>query len=95
MTDNWLPIGSVVLLEEGNKLLMIYGRAQKQTNADTLWDYIGCPFPEGNIGPDYTFLFNKDQIERVFFIGYQTIEEFELVERLEKELADNQDNQGK
>lgn len=88
MTDKWLPIGSVVLLEDGNRLLMIYGRAQRQVDADSkndvMWDYVGCMFPEGNIDPDHSYLFNKEQIDSVYFIGYQPAEEYELSKQLDE-----------
>ena len=33
----YLPIGSVVLLKEGKKKLMIYGRKQMQTSNGQMW----------------------------------------------------------
>ena len=49
---NYLPIGSVVLLNEGNKKLMIYGRRQLDSSRK-LFDYIACLYPEGNISDDF------------------------------------------
>lgn len=78
-----LPIGSVVLLKESNKRIMIYGRFQKQANEEgTLWDYVGCLYPEGNISPEASILFNHEQIEMVYFIGFQDQEEFEYKNHL-------------
>ena len=37
----YLPIGSVVLLKNANKRLMIYGRLQKAEDSDSVRDYIG------------------------------------------------------
>ena len=45
-----LPIGSVVLLNEGTKKLMIYGVMQSDTE-NNQYDYVGVLYPEGNIGP--------------------------------------------
>lgn len=72
---DYLPLGSVVLLKNGRKKLMIYGR--KQTNAQTAeqFDYVGCLYPEGNISKKFTFLFNQADIEKVFFNGYTDEEE--------------------
>ncbi len=70
-----LPIGSVVLLEGGKKKLMIYGRKQLQKGTATVWDYIGCIYPEGNINEDFTFLFNHKNIKEVYFDGYRNEEE--------------------
>ena len=46
------------------------------------WDYIGCLYPEGNISEEYMYLFNHDQIDKVFFMGYQDEDEFEFLKKL-------------
>lgn len=84
MTKKWLPLGSVVVLKGGNKQLMIYGRVQKEVKGDKLWDYVACLFPEGNLGPEQSYIFDKDQIERVFFLGYQSLEEIDYTESLDE-----------
>lgn len=73
--DKYLPLGSVVLLKGGKKRVLIYGRKQIQVGTEVEWDYISCLFPEGNINEEYTYLFNHDQIERVYFLGLQDDEE--------------------
>jgi hypothetical protein len=78
MKNKYLPIGSVVLLNGGSKRIMIYGRQQKELNSDKVWDYIACLYPEGNLNEEYMYLFNHDQIEKVFFIGFQDEEELEF-----------------
>ena len=45
-------------------------------------DYLACPYPEGFLGEDFAYLFNHEQIERVFFIGFQDGEELAFNERL-------------
>ena len=43
-----LPIGSVVLLKNSTKKLMIMGFAQVAAeNQEKVYDYVGCVFPEG------------------------------------------------
>ena len=78
-----LPIGSVVVLKEGEKRLMIFGILQ--TNAEDLneeYDYIGVPYPEGNLGEDYQYLFNHKDIDKIFFRGYEDEERAAFVEKL-------------
>ena len=61
---------------------MIYGRKQLQVEKQiekTEWDYIGCLYPEGNISEEYMYLFNHEQIDKVFFMGYQDEEEYEFL----------------
>ena len=71
----YLPIGSVVLLHNGTKKIMIYGRKQLSQNDNQEYDYVACLFPEGNINEDYTFLFNQENIREVVFRGYENEEE--------------------
>jgi hypothetical protein len=77
-----LPIGSVVMLKESNKHVMIYGRLQREIDGERVWDYIACLFPEGNINPDHSFLFDHSQIESIYFIGCQDEEENRFVQYL-------------
>ncbi|MCL2048447.1 MAG: DUF4176 domain-containing protein [Defluviitaleaceae bacterium] len=44
---------------------------QPTAEGDVLWDYVGCLYPEGNMGVDQTYLFNGSQIEQVFSLGFQ------------------------
>ena len=76
MVRNLLPIGSVVLLEEGEKRLMICGRIQVQAGSDKIYDYSACLYPEGIMDPQEMYFFDNDAIEQVFFIGFQDPEEF-------------------
>ena len=78
-----LPIGTVVMLKESTKRVMIYGRLQRETDGERVWDYIGCLFPEGNINPDHSFLFDNGQIESVFFVGCQDEEEMRFQQYLQ------------
>lgn len=77
-----LPIGSVVLLEDGEKKLMIYGRLQQQEGTDVAWDYIGCLYPEGNINKDFTYLFNHNNVKEIYFKGYRNEEEIEFQKKI-------------
>lgn len=75
MYQNLLPLGSVVLLKEGNKRVMICSRVQTRAGEDKIYDYAACYYPEGIISSDGLFFFNHDAIEQVFFIGFQDEEE--------------------
>ena len=67
----YLPIGSVVLLKDSKKRIMIVGVKQKQVDSEKVWDYSACLYPEGILNPDKLFLFDSEQIERLYFIGFQ------------------------
>lgn len=68
-----LPLGSVVLLDEATKSLIIVGTRQID-NEDNEYDYIACPFPEGYIDDETFFLFDHEDISEVKFIGFVNAE---------------------
>ncbi len=77
----YLPIGSIVLLNNGTKKVMIYGR--RQMNAEKkIFDYVACLYPEGNINEEYNFLFNNEDIAEVIFKGFTDDEEKEFINML-------------
>ena len=52
-----LPIGSVVLLKNGTKRLMIAGIKQMDTEDTTKeYDYYGVMYPEGHVGENFQYL---------------------------------------
>lgn len=75
--ENFLPIGTVVSLKGGTKKLMIFGILQRIENGDgniLEYDYIGVPYPEGNMGTEFQYMFNHSQIEHIYFEGFNNIE---------------------
>lgn len=80
--NDLLPIGSVVLLEGGEKRLMIYGVKQSEQNTQEEYDYIGVVYPEGNMGEGTQFLFNHEQIKEVFFKGFEDDERTVFIDKL-------------
>lgn len=82
---NYLPIGSVVLLKNGTKKIMIYGRKQTMAETGETFDYVACFYPEGNISPEYTFLFNHSDIEDVVFTGFSDEDEYKFIETIATE----------
>lgn len=65
----YLPIGTVILLKEGKKKLMVIGFAAATENAGEVYDYVGCLYPEGVISSEETLAFNHDQIESIYRMG--------------------------
>lgn len=73
--DKYLPIGTVVLLKDAKKRIMITGFAVKvNDSSNKIFDYIGCLYPEGVISLTRALLFNHEQIDKVFFVGYNDSE---------------------
>lgn len=84
-----LPIGSIVLLKEGKKKLMIFGIKQMDSEVKEEYDYIGVLYPEGNIGVEGQYLFNHESIEQVFFKGYEDDERKLFIDALDQYYTDN------
>ncbi|MFR6171121.1 MAG: DUF4176 domain-containing protein [Blautia sp.] len=84
-----LPIGSVVLLKNGKKRVMIFGIKQTDNSTGKEYDYISVLYPEGNMGEAGQFLFNHSDIEKVFFQGYKDTEREEFIEKLEEYYSKN------
>lgn len=85
MIKDLLPIGSVVMLRNAKKPLMIFGIKQLATEKpDEEFDYIGVLYPEGNMGAQFQYLFNHEDIVDVLFIGYETEERKQFLNELSK-----------
>lgn len=83
MKEKFLPIGTVVLLKGGKKRAMITGFCSvAQENQDKIYDYSGCVYPEGYLSSNQVCLFDHDQIEKIFFVGFEDDEEKSFKEKL-------------
>jgi hypothetical protein len=83
MKEKYLPIGTVVLLKGGKKRAMITGFCSvAQENQDKIYDYSGCVYPEGYLSSNQVCLFDHDQIEKIFFVGFEDEEEKSFKEKL-------------
>lgn len=78
-----LPVGSIVLLKDGEKKLMVSGIKQMDAGGDGKeYDYLGVLYPEGHIGEQFQYLFNHDDINEVVFRGYEDEERTEFLAKL-------------
>lgn len=67
----YLPLGSVVLIKNAKKRIMIIGFAiRSEETPGKVWDYIGCLYPEGVQSPDKNLVFNHEDIGTVYSLGY-------------------------
>ena len=79
-----LPIGSIVLLKNAKKRVMVCGRVQHSLETQKCYDYAGCVYPEGLIDSRNMILFNNDDITKLFFIGFQDGEELRFRQAITK-----------
>lgn len=89
MLEKYLPIGTVLKLKFGNKKLMINGYACKDLNSgDKIFDYSGCVYPEGVLSFDRAIVFDHEQIEKIFFVGYVDEDEKSFMTKLRDGVAE-------
>lgn len=82
MFTGLLPIGSVVIVGDSTKKVMIIGVCQKSTDG-RIFDYSGVVYPEGFLDPQKMFLFNNDQITQIAALGYQDAEQLAFKEKVD------------
>ncbi len=88
--ESLLPIGSIVLLKDGEKKLMVIGIMQTDAEKpETEYDYLGILYPEGYLGSEEMYLFNHVDIEHIYFRGYEDKERSQFIEWLQKEYSNN------
>ena len=91
MEKRLLPIGTVVTLKGGTKKAMITGYCPVAAEMpDKIFDYRGCPYPEGIIISEGSALFDHAQIDEVIHMGFENDEVIDFIDKLEIIL--NQEN---
>ena len=63
-----LPIGSIVVLKNNPKKVMVIGFLE--LNNGIVYDYAGVFYPEGMVNKDNIVLFNESDIESILTNGY-------------------------
>lgn len=84
--DEFLPIGSVVRLNNAKRNVVIIGYTVAIDGDVKVWDYMGCAYPVGVIASDANLLFNRSDIERVIFLGYSDTEDKNFRKQLEENM---------
>ncbi len=78
--ERFLPIGSVVLLKNATKPVMItgysiIGNANSENPEEItkkMYEYGCCVYPEGVLSTNLIGGFDHEQIEKILFVGYET-----------------------
>lgn len=85
-----LPIGTVVRMGGVEPHIMIYGRKQSEVGgSDKVWDYVGCPYPQGHLSSETNIFFDHEHIHELLFKGMETEGEIELRKELDRLTAEN------
>jgi hypothetical protein len=92
---DFLPLGSIVIVQGGIKKLMIVSRAVA-VNIDGMqkfFDYGACAYPEGMIG-DKAMYFNHEQIFKVINEGYSDGDNELILETIKAWMEKNEIDRG-
>jgi len=65
-----LPLGSVVVLKEGTKEVMIFARKKRIEEDTKIYDYVACLYPEGYIPYGQSYFFDHAKIDKVLHMGF-------------------------
>ena len=84
----FLPVGSVVRLKGGERNVIIIGYTPIEAGKTEMWDYLGGMWPTGVITSDRNLLFNRDQIEEVFFEGFTNEVELDFRTKFEDAVSE-------
>lgn len=86
MKNKLLTIGTIVLLKNANKELMIIGYFPQAIQGDEkkTFDYLACPYPEGYINSNEPVVFNKENIKKVTHYAYMDEESKALLNEIDK-----------
>lgn len=96
MFERTLPIGTVVSLYGAEKRLMILGYLKYLKGDDTkVYDYCGSTFPEGYLDSESTAVFDHNDIEHIYALGFQDEVQFHFHRRLTKILEERDEMEQK
>lgn len=85
--NKYLPIGTVVMLKNGKKRVMITGFCcADEEKKDKVYDYCGLLYPEGYVYKNQMFLFDHNQIEKIYYLGLNDEENKKFQSELKKYL---------
>ena len=86
MLNDFLPIGTIVMLKDGKKSVMITGYYPISVVDDkkVVYDYSGCIFPEGILKSNQLGMFNSEQIQSIVYEGFKNEESLDLIEKIKK-----------
>lgn len=85
----YLSLGSVVLIRTATKKVMITGYAAIDVEKkDKVYDYCACIYPEGVMSTEQTILFNHDDIDKIYCLGFSDKEQKEFASKLKNTLTD-------
>ena len=65
MKEKYLPLGTIVLLKNATRKVMIIGYCGIDLEKKVLFDYVGAMYPEGFLGSTINLVFNHNEIDKI------------------------------
>lgn len=89
-TIDWLPLGTIVSVDDSGQKLMIIGRMQQdKNNTDAKYAYGAVLYPQGLLNPKENYMFNLSKVKRIYYLGFSNDENKVFEEQLNQLMAEN------
>lgn len=92
MNNKFLPVGTVVLLKDAKKKIMVSGFCC--ISDGKMYDYVGSLYPEGFVSKDNVLLFNHEDIGKIFYLGFANEENTNFMSTLNNLLTEYKKKEG-
>ena len=91
ITNDLLPIGSVVTIRFNQNRFMIIGHKMKNDNDNKIYDYLAVYYPLGLHTINELSFFNRNIIKKVHFFGYTDEEGNKYLSEMENDNNESSD----
>jgi len=81
MKDKYLPIGTIVILNDSNQKIMITGYFCNDERKKS-YEYSGVSYPEGIVESNKGYLFNHKSIKNIIYLGLNDEESKEYLSKI-------------
>lgn len=92
MTDELLPVGSIVKIRFSKKKYMIMGYYVSNPENKEIYDYVAVEYPIGLLSINDVAGFPADYVKHVIHKGYENEEGKEFLTKLKEEIAKSEKN---
>ncbi|MDE6469858.1 MAG: DUF4176 domain-containing protein [Eubacterium sp.] len=89
-TIDWLPLGTVVSVDDSGQKIMIVGRNQRDAyNPNVSYEYSAVFYPQGLMNPEENMLLNLNQVKQIHYLGYSDNQNKQFEEFLNDYVKEN------
>ena len=92
MTDELLPVGSIVKIRFSKNKYMIMGYYVNDLEKQEKYDYVAVEYPIGLLSLNDVAGFSADYVKQVLHKGFETEESKEFLTKLKEEISKAEEN---